>query len=69
MRNLLAALAFAVVIGLLVYNAQLAGSDPVPATLPEPPAPKVDQRRWPALATPAPAPPPGPAARDLFPTR
>ena len=69
MRNLLAALAFAIVIGLLVYNAQLAGSDPVPAAPPESPAPKIDQRRWPPLAAPAPAPSPGPAARDLFPIR
>lgn len=68
MRNLLAAFAFSVVVGLLVYNAQLATSEPPPPPPPESPAPRVEQRRWSALPSPAPAPSLSPATRDLFAT-
>lgn len=66
MRNLLAAFAFSVVVGLLVYNAQLATSESPPAPPPEAPIPKIEQRRWVALSSPAPAPSLAPAARDIF---
>lgn len=66
MRNLLAAFAFSVVVGLLVYNAELANFGPPPALPPETPVPRIEQRRWAALPSPAPAPSLAPAARDLF---
>lgn len=66
MRSLIASLAFAIVIGLLVYSAQQAVSDPPPPVA-ESPIPKIDQRSWPSIAAPAAVPSATTtASRDLF---
>ena len=64
MRELLAAAAFSILIGLVVFNAR--SSDDVAPTATVTEIPKLDSRGWPMLIAPAPAPSVAPASRDLF---